>query len=49
MRERIDGQGFFKGTIAGVEDGLVIIDGDDSKRHCVPLTVITRANLEVEF
>ena len=49
MRERVDGQGFFKGTIAGVEDGLVIIDADDKKQHRVPLTAITRANLEVEF
>jgi ribosome maturation factor RimP len=52
MRERIDGQGFFKGRLAGVDgdDGLVvIIDGDDGRTHRVPLGVITRANLEVEF
>jgi ribosome maturation factor RimP len=58
MREKVDGQGYFKGQLAGVEqgaagnglDGLdVLIDADDGKRHRVPLQVISRANLEVEF
>ena len=52
MRDRVDGQTFFKGTLAGVEDGAVpaiLIDGDDGRRHRVPIDVITRANLEVEF
>jgi ribosome maturation factor RimP len=52
MRERIDGQTFFKGALAGVEEGAapaVLIDGDDGRRHRVPIDVITRANLEVEF
>jgi ribosome maturation factor RimP len=49
MRERIDGQGFFKGRLGGVEQGMVLIDGDDGRRHRVPLDVITRAHLEVEF
>jgi ribosome maturation factor RimP len=49
MREAVDGQTFFKGTLGGVEGGDVLIDGDDGKRHRVPLAVITRANLEVEF
>jgi ribosome maturation factor RimP len=52
MRERVDGQTFFKGALAGVEEGAVpaiLIDGDDGKRHRVPIDVITRANLEVEF
>ena len=49
MREKVDGQGFFKGVLAGVEEGAVLIDADDQKRHRVPLAVITRANLEVEF
>ena len=42
-------QTFFKGTLGGVEEGHVLIDADDQRRHRVPLTVITRANLEVEF
>jgi ribosome maturation factor RimP len=49
MRTPIDGQGFFKGRLAGVEGGDVCIDGDDGKRHRVPIGVITRGNLEVEF
>jgi ribosome maturation factor RimP len=49
MRERIDGQGFFKGRLGGLEGGEVLIDGDDGRMHRVPLHLITRANLEVEF
>jgi ribosome maturation factor RimP len=47
MREPVDGQAFFKGQLKGMEDGNVVID--DGKPHRVPLGVITRANLEVEF
>jgi ribosome maturation factor RimP len=49
MREKVDGQGFFKGTLRGVEGTDVVIDADDHRTHRVPLGVITRANLEVEF
>ena len=49
MREAIDGQRFFKGRLGGVEDNAVLIDADDGCRHRVPIGVITRANLEVEF
>src|SRR3989441_8535487 len=49
MREAVDGQKFFKGTLGGVEDNAVLIDGADGKRHRVPMGVITRANLEVDF
>jgi len=49
MREKIDGQGFFRGTLAGVDGQDVLIDADDKRTHRVPHGVITRANLEVEF
>ena len=49
MRQAVDGQTFFRGTLNGVDEGAVVIDADDKKRHRVPLVVITRANLEVEF
>ena len=49
MREAVDGQTFFKGRLAGVDGRAVLIDGEDGRRHEVPLGVITRANLEVEF
>jgi ribosome maturation factor RimP len=49
MREAVDGQTFFKGRLNGVDDHAVVIETDDGRRHRVPLTIITRANLEVEF
>ena len=52
MREAVDGQKFFKGQLGGVEQDevlVVIINGDDGRRHRVPIGVITRANLEVDF
>jgi ribosome maturation factor RimP len=49
MREPIDGQGFVKGRLAGVDGGNVLVDGDDGRRKRVPLGIISRANLEVEF
>ena len=55
MREAVDGQKYFKGRIGGVDEGtgnggaVVLIDGEDGRRHRVPIGVITRANLEVEF
>ena len=49
MRTRIDGQGFFRGRLGGVDGSDVLIDGEDGKTHRVPLGAITRANLEVEF
>jgi ribosome maturation factor RimP len=49
LREKIDGQGYFKGRLAGVDGHDLFIDADDGRRHRVPIGVITRANLEVEF
>jgi ribosome maturation factor RimP len=49
MRTPVDGQGYFKGRLGGIEDGQVLIEGEDRRTHRVPLDVITRANLEVDF
>jgi ribosome maturation factor RimP len=49
MRQAIDGQTFFKGTIGGLEGEDVLIDSENGRRHRVPLAAITRAHLEVEF
>ena len=52
MREKVDGQGYFKGRLGGIEDGpvkVVVIEGEDGRTHRVPFDVITRANLEVDF
>jgi ribosome maturation factor RimP len=49
MREKVDGQGFFRGKLGGFDGTHVLIDADDRKTHRVPFGLITRANLEVEF
>jgi len=49
MREPVDGQSFFKGKIGGVDGNDVTIETDDGKPHRVPMALITRANLEIEF
>jgi ribosome maturation factor RimP len=49
MSQAVDGQTFFKGILGGVDGHHLLIDGDDGRRHRVPMTVIRRANLEVEF
>src|SRR5436309_2651234 len=49
MGVAVDGQMFFKGRLGGVENRAVVIETDDGRRHRVPMHVITRANLEVEF
>jgi ribosome maturation factor RimP len=53
MREAVDGQKYFKGVLGGIDHdddrAVVIVDGEDGRRHRVPVDVITRANLEVEF
>jgi ribosome maturation factor RimP len=50
MREAVDGQKFFKGRLGGIDgDAEVLIDAEDGRRHRVPIGLITRANLEVEF
>jgi len=47
--EAIDGQTFFRGRLAGVDGDSTLIDGEDGRQHRVPLGLVTRANLEVEF
>jgi ribosome maturation factor RimP len=49
LREAVDGQKYFKGRLGGVDGGHVLIDGEDRRTHRVPLDIIARANLEVEF
>ena len=49
VRGQVEGQGFFRGTLAGVDGREVLIDGEDGRTHRVPVDAITRANLEVEF
>ena len=49
LREKVDGQTFIRGRLAGVEGLAVLLDGEDHRRHRIPIGVIARANLEVEF
>lgn len=49
MRQAVDGQTFFRGRLDGVSEHDVLIVTDDERPHRVPLSVITRAHLEVEF
>jgi ribosome maturation factor RimP len=49
MREAVDGQTYFKGRLDGVAEDAVLIHGEDGRQHRVPLGIITRAHLEVEF
>ena len=49
MREAVDGQTFLRGRLAGVDADDALIDGEDGRQHRVPLGLVTRANLEVEF
>src|SRR5262245_60544317 len=48
-RDKVDGQTFFKAARAGIDGDAVVIDGEDHKRHRLPLALIARANLEVDF
>jgi ribosome maturation factor RimP len=48
-REPVDGQTFLRGTLGGIDEGHILIDGEDHRRHRVPMDRISRANLEVEF
>jgi ribosome maturation factor RimP len=49
VREAVDGQTFLRGRLAGVDADTALIDGDDGRQHRVPLGLVSRANLEVEF
>ena len=49
LRSPVDGQGYFKGRLGGVDGTDVLVDGDDGRPHRVPAALISRANLEVEF
>jgi ribosome maturation factor RimP len=52
LREPVDGQTFLRGRLGGVaegEPGRIVIVSERERRHVVPIDVISRANLEVEF
>ena len=47
-REPVKGQTSFAGRLAGLDDGVVLLS-EGRREHRVPLELISRARLEVEF
>jgi ribosome maturation factor RimP len=49
VREAVDNQTAFEGRLRGVENRTVLLEGPKGRVHRLPLQLITRARLEVEF
>jgi ribosome maturation factor RimP len=49
VRQAIDNQTAFEGRLRGIEDRAVLLEGPKGRLHRLPLQLITRARLEVEF
>jgi ribosome maturation factor RimP len=49
VSEAVDNQTAFEGRLRGVEDRTVLLEGPNGRMHRLPLQLITRARLEVEF
>jgi ribosome maturation factor RimP len=49
VSEPVDRQTAFAGRLFGLEHDAVIIETTPGKRHLIPLTLIKRARLDVEF
>jgi ribosome maturation factor RimP len=49
VSEAVDNQTAFEGRLRGVEDRTVLLEGPKGRMHRLPLQLITRARLEVEF
>ena len=49
VSEAVDNQKAFEGRLRGIEDRDVLLEGPKGRMHRLPLQLITRARLEVEF
>jgi ribosome maturation factor RimP len=49
VRQAVDNQTAFEGRLRGIEDRAVLLEGPKGRLHRLPLQLITRARLEVEF
>jgi len=49
VSEAVDNQTAFEGRLRGIEDRDVLLEGPKGRMHRLPLQLITRARLEVEF
>ena len=49
VAEPVDNQKAFEGRLRGVGDGVVVLETNNGRVHRLPLDLITRGRLEVEF
>jgi ribosome maturation factor RimP len=49
VSEAVDNQKAFEGRLRGVEDNAVLLEGPRGRMHRLPMRLITRGRLEVEF
>jgi len=49
VREAVDNQKAFEGRLRGIESAHVLLEGSKGRVHRLPLDLITRGRLEVEF
>jgi len=49
VSEAVDNQKAFEGRLRGVEDETVVLEALNGRQHRLPLRLITRGRLEVEF
>ena len=49
VSEAVDNQKAFEGRLRGVEDNAVLLEGSRGRVHRLPMRLITRGRLEVEF
>jgi len=49
VSEPVDNQKAFEGRLRGVEDDMVVLEALNGRMHRLPLKLITRGRLEVEF
>ncbi len=49
VSEPVDNQKAFEGRLTGVEGDIVLLEGPSGRIHKLPMRLITRGRLEVEF
>ena len=49
VSEAVDNQKAFEGRLRGVEEGAVLLEGPKGRMHRLPMRLIARGRLEVEF
>ena len=49
VSEAVDNQKAFEGRLRGLDGGEVLLEGPNGRMHRLPLRLITRGRLEVEF